>query len=249
LDGGISKEFMSTRKRPNTARDPKSYEVGYGKPPTRSQFRKGQSGNLSGRPKSASRLDSVLKTELDADVSLAIDGKSREISRREAIVRRVFAAALGGDIRALEIFIRHTRKREAEDPRPGYIIKYFRSSVGKSLADDRGNESNGTAGSSSSVDGTLTTARALAGLDEPRGEPPAAIEEPAAGIKESTADFNECGAAKETVRMRATKPYSHHYLTGQDGKAAWYASNADAIIENVRPEDLRGLLAQGCVRI
>ena len=29
----------------------KDYEVGYGRPPKKSQFRKGQSGNPSGRPK------------------------------------------------------------------------------------------------------------------------------------------------------------------------------------------------------
>ena len=38
------------------------YEVGYGKPPKDSQFKKGESGNKRGRPKGVKNL----KTEVDA---------------------------------------------------------------------------------------------------------------------------------------------------------------------------------------
>lgn len=43
---------MSKLKKPSMARkDQASYEVGYGKPPSDKQFKKGQSGNPMGRPK------------------------------------------------------------------------------------------------------------------------------------------------------------------------------------------------------
>src|SRR5690242_17233975 len=97
-----------TKKRPSMTRDRRSYEIGHGKPPVYTRFPKGRSGNPLGRPKSPTRLDAVLKTELDAEINLTINGKSREVNKREAIVRRLFAKALGGNLRAIEMFLQHT---------------------------------------------------------------------------------------------------------------------------------------------
>ena len=68
----------------------KSYEIGYGKPPIHTRFPKGRSGNPAGPAKKVTRLDLVLRAELDAPVKLKIDGKSRSVTRREAIARRLF---------------------------------------------------------------------------------------------------------------------------------------------------------------
>jgi hypothetical protein len=107
-------------------RDRGRYEVGFRKPPVHTRFKKGLSGNPKGRPKHAGRLDYVLKTELDTVISLTIDGKPRNISKCEAMFRHLFAKALRGDSRALEIFLQHARKRDAEHPQPPLIIKYYK---------------------------------------------------------------------------------------------------------------------------
>jgi hypothetical protein len=46
------------------------YPVGYGKPPASTQFRKGQSGNRSGRPKGTNNLKTDLLEELREKVTL-----------------------------------------------------------------------------------------------------------------------------------------------------------------------------------
>jgi hypothetical protein len=57
-----------------------SYSVGYGKPPTHSQFRPGQSGNPAGRRKGVRNLMTDVKRTLKVPVSVKEGGRSRKIS-------------------------------------------------------------------------------------------------------------------------------------------------------------------------
>ena len=50
------------------------YEVGYGKPPKQTRFRKGQSGNLLGRPKGSTNLQTEMKRILAAKTKIKVDG-------------------------------------------------------------------------------------------------------------------------------------------------------------------------------
>jgi Family of unknown function (DUF5681) len=76
------------------------YEVGFGKPPSKSKWKKGQSGNPRGRPK---RPEGVSITEvLNADQR----GKNGEvISSREAIVIRILNDAMTGNQKAFSKFL------------------------------------------------------------------------------------------------------------------------------------------------
>lgn len=72
------------------------YEVGYGKPPTRTQFQPGQSGNPNGRPKGARSAFTLLRQELQGKVTLRENGRVTTVTKLEAIMKRVVADTLSG---------------------------------------------------------------------------------------------------------------------------------------------------------
>jgi hypothetical protein len=91
---------MSENKMSETKRD---YEVGRGKPPVHSRFKKGQSGNPRGpRPKN---LPALLVEALNEKVVVTIDGERREITKREAVATRLVNKSTGADLRATKILI------------------------------------------------------------------------------------------------------------------------------------------------
>jgi hypothetical protein len=83
----------------------RDYEVGYGKPPRKHQFRPGQSGNPKGRPKGAQNLATDLKEELEEQIVVSEGGKSRTMSKQRALVKALLAKALKGETRAAQALI------------------------------------------------------------------------------------------------------------------------------------------------
>src|SRR6516162_1852411 len=74
------------RRRPPMPSDQKrDDEVGYRKPPRRTRFRKGQSGNPRGRPSGAKNLSTMLREELNQRVIVVQNGRRRKITKRKAI--------------------------------------------------------------------------------------------------------------------------------------------------------------------
>lgn len=77
------------------------YDVGYGKPPKATQFKKGRSGNPKGRPKGALGLKTDLKAELNEKVTINENGKPRKLRKQQLLVKQLTNKALKGDIRAI----------------------------------------------------------------------------------------------------------------------------------------------------
>jgi len=87
-------------------RNPRSgYAVGYGRPPTSSQFIPGQSGNPKGRPKGARNASSMARDELEGMISVKEKGKWRKMTVRKAAYRRLAQKAVAGDVKALDYLL------------------------------------------------------------------------------------------------------------------------------------------------
>jgi len=80
---------------------PLHYEVGFGKPPAASRFKKGQSGNPKGRPKGKRNTATTIMRALDQKVIINENGRRREITKFEAAITQLANKAASGDLRAL----------------------------------------------------------------------------------------------------------------------------------------------------
>src|SRR5258707_1251385 len=79
------------------------YQVGPGRPPLHTRFKKGQSGNPGGRsPKS---LPALLADALNETVVVTIDGRRRTFTKREAIVTQMVDKSASADLRATKMLI------------------------------------------------------------------------------------------------------------------------------------------------
>ena len=72
------------------------YEVGYGKPPESGKFKKGVSGNPSGRPKKLKDFGSQLLRQLDSKLIINENGKRKVITKLEGIVKQLLNKSLSG---------------------------------------------------------------------------------------------------------------------------------------------------------
>lgn len=83
--------------------------VGYGKPPKHTRFKKGQSGNPKGRPKGAKSTQALLEEELGRLVPITENGRIRQTTMRQLIIRSNVAKAAKGSLP-------HLRWVEENDP-------------------------------------------------------------------------------------------------------------------------------------
>ncbi len=80
-------------------------DVGYGRPPIEHQFRPGQSGNPTGRPKGARRFTADLLEELGEIVAVNNGDQKRALTKQRAIVSVLVCKALEGDAHAIATII------------------------------------------------------------------------------------------------------------------------------------------------
>jgi hypothetical protein len=81
------------------------FEVGYGKPPTASRFKPGQSGNPKGRKKGVRNIKTFLNEELNRRQWITVDGKRRLLNKREiAVLYQIARAHKGKTMRRSPVF-------------------------------------------------------------------------------------------------------------------------------------------------
>jgi Family of unknown function (DUF5681) len=102
---------------PNTPKAPPS-EVGYGKPPVHTRFRKGQSGNPSGRRRlgDAERVSRLFWQEILRPLTLREGDKITKVRALRAVFRSQVASAVKGNVAAQRAVFAAAREL-AEDSR------------------------------------------------------------------------------------------------------------------------------------
>ena len=78
---------------------------GYKQPPTKNQFQKGRSSNPRGRPKESRNLVTVLSEALNQSVTLKQDGKSKQVTKGDALIGVVLNMASRGERQAVDAVI------------------------------------------------------------------------------------------------------------------------------------------------
>jgi len=83
--------------------DNSTYEIGFGKPPEQSRFRKGSSGNPKGRPKGVLNLATILERVLQEKVAIDENGVCRMVSKLELALEKLVDLAVKGDLAAMRL--------------------------------------------------------------------------------------------------------------------------------------------------
>jgi hypothetical protein len=88
-----------------------TYQVSYCRPPVHSRFKPGQSGNPSGRVKDSKNLKTLFHQILNEHIPLVDGTQSKNVTKAEALMRRLVIGALKGDSRSLMtlMYARHAQ--------------------------------------------------------------------------------------------------------------------------------------------
>ena len=81
------------------------YEVGRGKPPRHTRFKKGQSGNPKGRPRGSKNFYALLTKVLNERVVATLKGRQTTITKQEAILVQFVNQAVTGSFRHAQLLI------------------------------------------------------------------------------------------------------------------------------------------------
>jgi hypothetical protein len=85
------------------------YEVGFSKPPKRSQFKPGTSGNPRGRPKGRKNLETEIGEIFQAPVRIMHGAHTTTVSAGAAAFIKLREKAFTGDVRAIKQFLEQGR--------------------------------------------------------------------------------------------------------------------------------------------
>ncbi len=79
-------------------------DVGYGKPPKKTQFKKGQSGNPKGRPP-VKHFHAVLEETINQRVSVTMGGEQVLMTKKEAMLHQLINDSMKGKSSATKLLI------------------------------------------------------------------------------------------------------------------------------------------------
>lgn len=103
---------MAKKKNVATKRDfgNANYRVGYAKPPRATRFKKGHSGNPTGRPKKKTTAFTLIESMLSQKAAVLVGSKMRQMSTIEIVLAKLREKAMKGDPNAMRLIIQLDEK-------------------------------------------------------------------------------------------------------------------------------------------
>ncbi len=94
------------------------YEIGYGKPPKKHRFKKGESGNYSGRkPDPNKNMYEMVEDVFYQKRKAKIAGKEMKIANIELVLYKLLEVALSGEIKAISLLYKFADKFNITPPK------------------------------------------------------------------------------------------------------------------------------------
>lgn len=118
------------------------YKVGYGRPPLRSRWKKGQSGNSRKKPRRPDNTIEILDRLLLSPVTLSLNGETRHIPALEAIVSQLQLKELAGSSKASRTLLKYQRLAHQQSDQRQHLVLTFLSDDARDSASDHPSESN-----------------------------------------------------------------------------------------------------------
>lgn len=100
----------------------KDYEVGWGRPPVKSRWKPGQSGNPKGRRKGSKNHQTILESLVHQKITVHEGGRSRTMSKFEVAAMQLINKAVGGDLKAFEFIWQNFGQISDPPPPPHHQI-------------------------------------------------------------------------------------------------------------------------------
>jgi hypothetical protein len=118
--------------RGKTKKPRDAYPVGYGKPPVHSRFRRGKSGNPTGRPRrgGAERAQALIRQEVYRLLTVREGEAVKKMPALQAVIRSLIASAAKGNVTAQRALVKVVQDLEdAQASRTGTANKKLSKDV------------------------------------------------------------------------------------------------------------------------
>ena len=126
------------------SRSSKDYEIGHGRPPKATQWKKGQSANPGGLSSRSVDVAETIDKLLLTPVKVTVNGESKRVAVLKVILEQLWNKAITGDPRARAVFLRWLELAPQVADRTVEITfadsDYTRTFTGQSIAWSLGNE-------------------------------------------------------------------------------------------------------------
>ena len=126
------------------SRSTKDYEIGRGRPPKATQWKKGQSANPGGLSSRSVDVAETIDKLLLTPVKVTVNGVSKRVAVLKVILEQLWNKGVEGDRRAMAVFLRWLELAPQVADRTVEITfadsDYTRTFTGQSIAGSPGNE-------------------------------------------------------------------------------------------------------------